>query len=102
MRKKVMFILTLKLRNRQDGATVGLLLAYLYLGVFHHRCGDIELNPGPPKRERVCDLPPPFHLVNTLKDVITTLQDLKCELNRVREEVREVNDKCTDIHDEVV
>ena len=44
--KKSMFFRTLTMRRRQDGAVVGLLLAYLYLGVFLHRCGDVEVNPG--------------------------------------------------------
>ncbi|XP_076441139.1 uncharacterized protein LOC143280390 [Babylonia areolata] len=45
--RKSLFIRTLKLRRLQDSVVVGFLLAYLYLGVFLHRCGDVELNPGP-------------------------------------------------------
>ncbi|KAL8614544.1 hypothetical protein ACOMHN_065731 [Nucella lapillus] len=49
--RKSMFLRTLKLSKRLDSVTVGLLLAYLYLGVFLPRCGDVEVNPGPPKKD---------------------------------------------------
>ena len=38
-------------RNRTDGVMVGLLLFVLYFGNLLHRCGDVELNPGPPKQD---------------------------------------------------
>ena len=38
-------------RNRADGVMVGLLLFLLYFGNLLHQCGDIELNPGPPKQD---------------------------------------------------
>ena len=38
-------------RNRADGIMVGLLLFVLYFGKLLHRCGDVELNPGPPKQD---------------------------------------------------
>ncbi len=36
-----------------DGIMVGLLLSLLYFGILLHRCGDIELNPGPPKTDNL-------------------------------------------------
>ena len=45
--RRAMYFRPLKMYYRRDGVAVGLLLAYLYLGVFLHRCGDVELNPGP-------------------------------------------------------
>ena len=49
VKKASMRINTLKLRNRADGVMVGLLLFLLYFGNLIHQCGDVELNPGPPK-----------------------------------------------------
>ena len=38
-------------RNRADGVTVGLLIFVFYFGNLLHWCGDVELNPGPPKQD---------------------------------------------------
>ncbi|KAL8584775.1 hypothetical protein ACOMHN_035694 [Nucella lapillus] len=40
----------LRLRTRADGVTVGVLLTLLYYGNLIHRCGDVELNPGPDRK----------------------------------------------------
>ncbi|KAL8569505.1 hypothetical protein ACOMHN_054220 [Nucella lapillus] len=40
----------LRLRTRADGVTVGVLLTLLYYGNLIHRCGDMELNPGPDRK----------------------------------------------------
>ncbi|KAL8559453.1 hypothetical protein ACOMHN_037117 [Nucella lapillus] len=40
----------LRLRTRADGVTVGVLLTLLYYGNVIHRCGDVELNPGPDRK----------------------------------------------------
>ncbi|KAL8607307.1 hypothetical protein ACOMHN_039457 [Nucella lapillus] len=39
------------MRNLQAGVTVGLLLVQFFYCDLLQRCGDIELNPGPPKRD---------------------------------------------------
>ncbi|KAL8562266.1 hypothetical protein ACOMHN_037222 [Nucella lapillus] len=45
-----MRISILRLRTRADGVTVGMLLTLLYYGNLIHRCGDVELNPGPDRK----------------------------------------------------
>ncbi|KAL8619515.1 hypothetical protein ACOMHN_011866 [Nucella lapillus] len=40
----------LRLRTRADGVTVGVLLTLLYYGNLIHRCGYVELNPGPDRK----------------------------------------------------
>lgn len=42
---------TLVLRNRLHGVMVGLLLGHLFFCNLLARCGDVELNPGPPKTD---------------------------------------------------
>lgn len=44
-------IRTLRMSTVQAGVTVGLLLSFMYFGILLERCGDIELNPGPPKTD---------------------------------------------------
>ncbi|KAL8579615.1 hypothetical protein ACOMHN_025568 [Nucella lapillus] len=47
--KAAMFLRVLTLRNRRDGVVTGVILFLLYWGDLIHQCGDVELNPGPPK-----------------------------------------------------
>ena len=42
-----MRIAILKLKTRRDGVMAGVLLILLFYGDLLHRCGDVELNPGP-------------------------------------------------------
>jgi len=46
-------IRTLHLRSLQAGVIVGLLLAQIFYCNLIQRCGDVELNPGPPKADQL-------------------------------------------------
>lgn len=51
--KAAMRVSVFTLRNRTDGAVFGLLLCYLFWGSLLQQCGDVELNPGPPKQNNM-------------------------------------------------
>eukprot|EP00745_Piridium_sociabile_P031717 TRINITY_DN52698_c0_g1_i5.p1 TRINITY_DN52698_c0_g1~~TRINITY_DN52698_c0_g1_i5.p1 ORF type:complete len:344 (+),score=84.28 TRINITY_DN52698_c0_g1_i5:194-1225(+) len=42
---------TLKIRTVTGGVIVGCLLTYLFWGSFLLQCGDVEVNPGPPRKD---------------------------------------------------
>ena len=73
---------TLKLSYVPGGVRVRLILVFVYLAGFLLRCGDVEPNPGPPKRQTLLsqsasDVEP------TIGDVVKMLKDLDVKMTTV-------------------
>eukprot|EP00745_Piridium_sociabile_P029148 TRINITY_DN47464_c1_g1_i4.p1 TRINITY_DN47464_c1_g1~~TRINITY_DN47464_c1_g1_i4.p1 ORF type:complete len:325 (-),score=61.62 TRINITY_DN47464_c1_g1_i4:364-1338(-) len=116
--KAAMFQRVLTLRSRTDGVMTGVLLFLLYMGNLIHQCGDIELNPGPPKQdtsyrqtrltsggmrrdsggrvagEKSSDDP-------TLKDVMSVLTDLSAKFDDMRNDMADLKQSHTDLKEEL-
>ena len=120
--KAAMFVRVLTLRNRRDGVMAGVLLCLLYMGNLLHQCGDIELNPGPPKldprssfssststrqlrltsarQENVAGEKNDDYSIN---DIVTMLTDLSSKFDGMRNDMADLKQSQqelkTDLHD---
>ena len=105
-------------RNRLHGVMVGLLLFLLFFGNLLHQCGDVELNPGPPKQdsfrqtrltsgnrentttgtttagERTANDP-------TLKDVMQVLTTLDSKFDRMKNDMSDIKELYSSLKEEV-
>ena len=106
----------LKLKSMLDGATCGLLLSILFWGSnLLLQCGDVELNPGPPKADtmrqtrlgsgttpaRSTDNPQTEGKEPTLADVMAVLSSMNLKFDDMKGDVKILSEGFARLQDEV-
>lgn len=105
----------------QDGVAVGLLLSLLVFGNLLQRCGDIEVNPGPPKSDNLRQT----RLMSggadrrnsverggpaasgrgeaepTLRDVMSMLSSMNVKFDEMKEDLKEMRESFSNLKNEV-